>query len=308
MSRAAGIDVGGTKCLGVVVDDDGAIVRDSRHPTPSGGDALLDVLAQIVDELAPIDTLGIGVPGLVTRAGTLRAAPNIAGIDDLAIGSRLGQRLGMVVEVDNDATSAAAAEWQLGAGRGADDMVMVTLGTGIGGGLVLGGRLQRGANGFAGEIGHMVVDPDGEPCPCGRRGCWERYASGSGLGRLAQDAAGAGRLGQVLDAVGTLADIRGEDVQAAADAGDAEALAVIDEFARWVALGLVNLTNILDPGLVVLGGGLAEAGELYLGPIRSWFERLLYAPEQRPHPRLAFAELGPEAGAIGAALLPRVHA
>jgi len=311
VSHAAGIDVGGTKCLGVVIDDDGAIVRETRHPTPSGGDALLDVLARIVEELAPVDVLGIGVPGLVTRAGTLRAAPNIAGIDDLAIATRLGERLGIVVEVDNDATSAAAAEWQLGAGRGADDMVMVTLGTGIGGGLVLGGRLQRGANGFAGEIGHMVVDPEGEPCPCGRRGCWERYASGSGLGRMAQEAAAAGRLRDVLDAVGgvgNVGDIRGEHVQASAEAGDSDALAVIDAFARWVALGLVNLTNILDPSLFVLGGGLAEAGELYLGPIRSWFERLLYAPEQRPHPALAFARLGPEAGAIGAALLPRVHA
>ncbi len=162
--------------------------------------------------------------------------------------------------VTNDATCAALAEWRFGAGRGVDDMVMVTLGTGIGGGVVAGGRLIVGANGFAGEFGHMVVDPDGPPCPCGRRGCWERYASGSGLAQLARAAAVGGRLRRVVEVAGGDAGmVRGEHVQAAAREGDPGAVAVVDEFARWVALGLVNLTNALDPARFVLGGGWPRA-------------------------------------------------
>jgi glucokinase len=307
VTLAAGIDVGGTKCLGVVVDEHGVIVRQGRRPTPHGQTAILHVLANLARELAPYDSLGIGVPGLVTRTGTLRAAPNLVNVSELAVGPRLSERLGHPVAVDNDATCAAAAEWRHGAGRGATDMVMVTLGTGIGGGIISGNQVQRGANGFAGEIGHIVVHPDGPPCPCGRRGCWERYASGSGLGRLAQEAAAAGGLAAVLDTVGDVGAIRGEDLQLAARDGDTEALEVIDDYGRWVALGLVNLTNILDPSIFVLGGGLAASADLYLGPIQKWFRRLLYSPDLRPHPALVFAQLGSEAGAIGASLLPQLQ-
>jgi glucokinase len=154
----------------------------------------------------------------------------------------------------------------------------------------------------------MVVDPDGPPCPCGRRGCWERYASGSGLARLAREAAVGKRISRVVELAGGDPEyVRGEHVQAAAREGDADALAVIDLFGRWVALGLVNLTNVLDPELFVLGGGLAASADLYLDPIQKWFTELLYAPHLRPHPRLAFAELGERAGAVGAALLHDVH-
>jgi glucokinase len=212
------------------------------------------------------------------------------------------------VEVDNDATCATVAEWKFGATRGVDDFVMVTLGTGIGGGAVAGGQLVRGTNGFAGEIGHMVIDPNGPPCPCGRRGCWERFASGSGLGRLAREAAVGKRASRMVELAGGDADaVRGEHVHQAAAEGDDEALAVVDEFARWVGLGLANLTNLLDPSTFVLGGGLAESAELFLAPIERWFGQLLYSPDLRPHPQLAFAELGARAGAVGAALLADVH-
>ena len=288
MTLAAGIDVGGTKFLGVVLDDDGTIVAERRRPTPRGGDDIIRALAEMASELAPYDSLGVGVPGLVTRTGTLRAAPNLVGAAELAVGPRLSELLGHRVAIDNDATCAAVAEWQRGAARGFDDFVLATLGTGIGGGLVLGGRLQRGVNGFAGEIGHMVVQPDGEPCVCGRQGCWERYGSGGALKRLS-------------------GGLRGEDVVAAARRGEADAIAVVDTFARWVALGLVNLTNLLDPACIVLGGGLAASADVLLGPISAQFVSLLYSPEHRPHPRLVFAELGEQAGAIGAALLPRAH-
>lgn len=304
MSLAAGIDVGGTKLLGVVVDDAGEVVRRAKWPTPEGADAIVAGLASLATELSPYDSLGVGVPGLVTHEGVLRAAPNLVDVTELSVGPRLSAHLGHPVAVQNDATCALVAEWRHGAARGVDDVVLVTLGTGIGGGIVAGGRLQVGANGFAGELGHMVVVPDGPRCVCGRRGCWERYASGNGLAHQAQAAARAGRLDAVLSTVaGDAAAIRGEDVQAAASAGDGQALAVVDGFAQWVALGLVNLTNILDPAMFVLGGGLATAPDLYLPLVQRWFTDLIYSPDLRPHPRLVFAEWGEDAGAVGAARL-----
>ena len=307
MSRLAGIDVGGTKCLGVVIDDEGHLLQQTRLPTPYGGDALVATLAELAGQLEPYDSLGIGIPGLVTNEGILRAAPNIGGIADTPVGPRLRERLGHSVEVDNDGTCAAVAEWKLGAARGAKDIIMVTLGTGIGGGIIAGNRLQRGANGFAGEIGHMLVDPNGPDCPCGRRGCWERFASGSALGWLARRAASEGRLAGVVPPDGDIHEIRPETLTQAAREGNSSAVAVLDEFAKWVAVGLVNLTNILDPAMFVLGGGLAELGSLLHGPASRWFRELLYQPHLRPHPQLVIAELGERAGAYGAAILPTVH-
>ncbi len=286
MGRAAGIDVGGTKCLGIVIDESGDVLAEHRLASPHDPDRLLDTLTELAQRLAPYDSLGVGLPGLVTRSGVLRAAPNLGLSDDLAVGERLAGRLGHPVRIDNDATCATEAEWLLGAGRGERELLLVTLGTGIGGGIVAGGALQRGEHGFAGEIGHMVVDPDGPPCPCGRRGCWERYASGSGLAMLA-----GGR--------------RGEEVVAAARSGDAEAAGVLERYAWWVALGLVNLTNLLDPAVIVIAGGLVASADVLGGPVQRAFEQLIYAPTQRPQPRLVAAELGPRAGAIGAALLGR---
>ncbi len=306
--RRLGIDVGGTKCLGVILDDGGEVIEEQRRPTPKGPDAIIDTLAELARAMSPWNTIGVGVPGLVTRTGVLRAAPNLVDIHNFEVRDLLAAQLQVHVHVDNDGTCAAAAEWKTGAARGIDDFVMVTLGTGIGGGVIAGGSLIRGTNGFTGEIGHMVVDPDGPPCPCGRRGCWERYASGSGLGRLAREAAVGKRLERVVMLAGGDAErVRGEDVQAAAREGDQGALEVIDEFGRWVALGLVNLTNILDPATFVLGGGLAASADLYLGPIQQHFTQLLYAPHLRPHPTLVFASLGERAGAVGAALLAEVH-
>jgi glucokinase len=313
VTRRLGIDVGGTKCLGVVVDDtdaaQGDIVAETREPTPHDAEQLVDVLARmagvLVAETGAVSSVGVGAPGLITIEGVLRSSPNVPDVFDLDIAGRLGVRLDRAITVANDATCAALAEWKVGAGRRSDDMVMVTLGTGIGGGVVAGGRLLVGHHGFAGEFGHMVVDPNGPPCPCGRRGCWERYASGSGLAQLARAAAVGGRLRRVVQvAGGDVSHVRGEHVQAAAEEGDTDAAAVIDEFARWVALGLVNLTNVFDPEMFVLGGGLAEGAHLYLEPIQRWFGELLYAPERRAHPELCFAALGEHAGAIGAALLP----
>ena len=301
--RCAGIDVGGTKCLGLVWQD-GVIVREVRYPTPHGARELIQLLVKIAAELQPFDSLGIGLPGLVTRQGILRAAPNLVGVADVAVGTEVAAAIGCEVWVDNDATCATVCEWMVGAAVGYDDVVVVTLGTGIGGGIISSGRMVRGSNGFAGELGHMVLDPSGPRCVCGQNGCWERYASGSGLSMLGIAAARAGRGTRIIEEAGSIDLIRGEHIGHAAAAGDPEARDIVDQFARWVALGLTNLTNILDPEIFVIGGGLAISQGEFLEPIQRWYSKLLYSPELRPHPRVVMAEFGAQAGAIGAALLP----
>ena len=305
-----GVDLGGTKCLGVVVDEQVAIVDELRVPTPRGEDAIVDVLGDVAEQLrsrhSDVGGAGIGVPGLVDATGTLRFAPNLPGVVEVPLASSLAERLGVPVVVENDASCAGWGEREAGAGRGRDHVLLVTLGTGIGGGIILGGRLYRGHHGFAGEIGHMVVDPHGPPCVCGQRGCWERFASGSGLGRLAREAAVGGRADRIVAlAGGDPEDVKGEHVTAAAGEGDAEALAVMADFGRWVALGLANLANAFDPELFVLGGGLVEAGEVLLAPVRKAFAELLDGADHRPEIGIVAAELGEHAGAIGAALLAR---
>jgi glucokinase len=310
----AGIDVGGTKVLGVVLDrarpDD--VVAEARVPTPDGQTAVLDAMAEVVrrlvgetgGSLADLGGVGVGIAGLVDRGGILRTGPNLPGLRGVRVGDELGARLGLAIAVDNDATCAAWAEHVAGAGRGVPDVVCVTLGTGIGAGLVVDGEIVRGAHGFAGEAGHMVVDPSGPQCPCGRKGCWERFASGSGLAWLGRQAAERGRLSRALElAGGGPAALRGEHVIAAAAEGDGEALAVLGTFADWVALGIANLVTLLDCGLVIVGGGLVEAGDLLLEPVRASFVAQVMAPGERDDVRIAGARLGGRAGAIGAALL-----
>lgn len=304
-ARRLGIDLGGTKCLGLAIDGDGAPVAEHRLPTPRGEAAVLDVLAETVAALGPASAVGVGVPGLVDVAGVLRFAPNLPGVVDLDVRGHLLARFpGTAVRVDNDATCAGWAEGQVGAARGASDALLVTLGTGIGGGIIANGRLVRGAHGFGGEMGHMVVDPNGPPCPCGQRGCWERFASGSGLGALARQAAAASPFGRMADMAGGDPEaVRGEHATAAAAEGDPVALAVMAGFGRWVALGLANLANIFDPEVMVLGGGLVAAGEVLLAPVRDAFAGMVLAGAHRPPIAIVAATLGERAGAIGAALL-----
>jgi glucokinase len=283
------------------------VVDERRLPTPVGEEALLDTLAQVATDVQASGAatgVGVGAPGLVDREGVLRFAPNLIGVADVPIGAELSARLGLPVRVDNDATCATWGERQVGAAKGYDDVVLVALGTGIGGGIVVDGRLLRGANGFAGEVGHMIVDPDGPPCPCGKRGCWERFASGSGLARLGRQAAEAGRAARILAlADGDPSRVRGEHVTVAAAEGDAEAAAVMVDFGWWVALGLANLANVFDPQAFVLGGGLVEAGELLLAPVRAAFADLVTGGGHRPAVTIVPASLGERAGAIGAASL-----
>lgn len=306
-----GIDIGGTKCLGLAVDDGGRVVASHQFATPGTAERIVEVVADLVERLESCEAsranggavaVGIGAAGLVDTVGAVHISPNVAGLDGFALRERLATRLDRVVVVDNDATCATLAEWLFGAGRGTQHLVMVTLGTGIGGGVVAGGALQRGQHGYVGEFGHMVVDPTGPPCVCGRAGCWERYGSGAGLAALGRQAARLGSSSR-LAALADGGDLSTLAIADAARSGDTGAEAVIDEFARWVALGLVNLVNSFDPSRVVIGGGLIAIADLFYAPVQRWFGELLYGSQTRPVPEIRLAELGAEAGAIGAAFL-----
>jgi len=307
--RTVGVDVGGTKLLALTVDGAGTVTGERRVPTPEGAAALVDAFVSAVDRQRAeqsVDAVGIGAAGLVDRDGVLHFAPNLPGVRDLAIKALLEDRLQLPVQVDNDATCAAWGERELGAAKGSDDVVVVTLGTGIGGGLVLDGRLYRGAHGFAGEFGHIKVAPEGIPCPCGGRGCWERYASGSALGRFGREAGEGGRATRVVDlAGGDFHDVRGEHVGAAAREGDPEALELMNRYAWWVAQGLANLADAFDPDMIVVGGGMLESADLFLDRTREVFPDLVLAGPDRPAVDIVPATLGERAGAMGAALVAR---
>lgn len=307
MSLHTGVDIGGTKILAVVVDDarPATVVAEGRALTPDGEDAVIDAIVGVVEQFDhEVDGVGVGIAGLVDRNGVLRIGPNLPGLRNVRVHERLAKRLGRPITVDNDATCAVWGEHVAGAARGADDVVLVTLGTGIGSGIIAEGQLVRGAHGFGGEAGHIVVDVNGPPCPCGRRGCWERLASGTGLRRLARDAAEAGLLPRAVQlAGGDVGAVRGEHVMFSAQEGDPEALAVLHTFARWVALGIGNLVTLLDSGLVVIGGGMVEAGELLMDPVRAAYATHVMDHQERLDVRIVPAQLGERAGAIGAALL-----
>jgi glucokinase len=318
-----GIDIGGTKVLGVALDHGDRTVAEARVRTPRGtgridaGD-VADAVAAVVAELTAALTasasgpreappVGVGAPGMVDRSGRLRFAPNLPEAHGVDWSALIGARLrGHRVLIENDANFAVLAEHRLGAARGYRHVLMVTLGTGIGGGIVVDGKVEVGSAGFAGEIGHMVVDPAGPPCPCGRRGCWERFASGAGLGVRAREAALAGRLGQVVKiAGGDPESVRGEDVSAAAAAGDPEARRVIEEVGWWLGFGLANLACVLDPECFVLGGGLVQAGDPLLDSARAAFAELVEGGERRPLAVIVPAAFAERAGAVGAALAAR---
>lgn len=279
---AIGIDVGGTKCLAVRVDASGRVLDEFVVPSPVGG-GIVDALVDIVARFPVAGCVGVGMPGIVSRDGLVAFAPHLPEVRDMPLRDELQQRLGVPVAVDNDATCAAIAEWTTGAGQGCNDLVAVTLGTGIGGGIVSGGRVLRGAHGYAGEFGHDTVQRNGHPCPCGRRGCWEQYASGSGLARLAGTATG-------------------EEAFEAYVSGEPGAVAAMEEFVDWVVVGLVNLLNTCDPELFVLGGGVGSRPEL-LPLVRRRLAESMPGHGHRPAPRVEVAQLGPRAGAIGAAML-----
>ncbi|MCL4449595.1 MAG: ROK family protein [Actinobacteria bacterium] len=310
---ALGIDVGGTKFLGVAVGEKGEVLVECRKPTPDNPKSILEALTEILFEIraqlpstALIEGVGVGIPGLIDFRGNVHYAPNLNGCNGLELGFELKSRLDFPVVIDNDATCAAVAEHLLGAAKNCNDALVFTLGTGIGGGIIAGGKVVRGAEGFAGEVGHMAVDPDGPLCPCGKKGCWELYASGSGLRYLAIQAGEEGHLKNILHHKGgKLFDIRGEDITEAALTGDIGAQTVMERFGRWLALGMANLACVFDPKLIVLGGGLVQAGDLILASVAPFFDQMVEGWRYRPTIPVVLAELGEAAGAVGAALLAK---
>jgi glucokinase len=295
-SHRVGVDVGGSKILAVLVDvdDPSTPVAECRLATPATSGAVVDAIIAAVGSFDATGPVGLGLPGLVDDEGVLRAAPNLQCLVDVPIREPLELALGVPVAIDNDATCALRAEMIAGAAIDAADIVLVTLGTGIGGGVAIGGRILSGAHGFAGEPGHMVVDPAGPLCVCGRHGCWERYASGAGLVRMAEESPGIDRSPGAVTSERLVVDAR---------SGDLAALAVWVRFAEWLAIGLANIADLLDPELLVIGGGLVDAADLYLETTRERFLDAALAGRARTRTRIEPAALGPFSGAVGAALL-----
>ena len=304
-----GLDIGGTKVLGAIVDDTGAVVEEHRVPSPTGTWAgllasIVDAIGELLARRGDVACVGIGAAGMVDLDGTIHYAPNVPAFRTTAVRADVEVSIGLPTVVDNDANVAAYAEARFGAARGMKDALVITLGTGIGGGVIVNGQVLRGAHGFAAEVGHFQIDPNGPMCACGERGHWEAMASGNALGEMAQAAARRGELAAVLVAAGGDPEaIRGPHVSAAGHAGDADALALIDQYAFNVAIGLVGLANIFDPGVVAIAGGLVNDGELFLGPIRRHFLGHVEGSVHRPTPDIVPATLGERAGVIGAAIL-----
>ncbi len=302
-----GVDVGGTKILAVVIGTPGGsgpavrVLAEAEVPTPLGTDAVVDAIVgtvhRVLDEVgAATTTVGVGLPGLVDRTGVLRYGPNLPGVLDADVGRMVGERLGPALEgrvvVDNDGNCAALAEARLGAAAGARSALFVGLGTGIACGILLGGRLWRGAHGFAGEPGHMRVDPSGPRCACGARGCWETVGSGTALDRVARALGFAGA-----------AELTDAERDRAPDVGGRRA-AALDAFAAGVASGLVGLCNVMDPEVVVIGGSVMNAADVLLERIDRSRTAQRFGGARGALPPLRVAAFGRTAGAIGAALLP----
>ena len=311
MALAIGVDIGGTKVAAGVVDEEGSVLALVRRPTPGDVAGTEDAIAGCVAELAEryeVTAVGIGAAGWIANdRATVLFSPHLAWRDEPLRDNLIG-RIGLPVTVENDANSAAWAEYRFGAARGERVVCCVTLGTGIGGGMVVSGVLYRGAFGVACEWGHMAVVPDGRRCACGNRGCWEMYASGTALARDARELAevspmAAHRLLQI--AKGNPAALTGTDVTAAAREGDPAAVEIFTAMGRWLGRGIADLAAILDPSVVVIGGGVSEAGDLLLRPTQEAFAANLTGRGFRPAAPVRIAALGPDAGLIGAADLAR---
>ncbi|AGP58547.1 ROK family glucokinase [Streptomyces sp. DSM 41524] len=311
MGLTIGVDIGGTKIAAGVVDEEGSILETSQVSTPHTPEGVVDAIAdavRIVSEGHEIEAVGIGAAGYVDdKRATVLFAPNINWRHE-ALKDKVEQRVGLPVVVENDANAAAWGEYRFGAGVGHDDVVCITLGTGLGGGIIIGGKLHRGRFGVAAEFGHIRVVPDGLLCGCGSQGCWEQYASGRALVRYAkQRAAATPENATVLLGLGdgTSEGIEGKHISDAARQGDPVAIDSFRELARWAGAGLADLASLFDPSAFIVGGGVSDEGDLVLEPIRKSFRRWLVGNQWRPHAQVLAAQLGGKAGLVGAADLAR---
>jgi len=309
--RYLGIDLGGTNIKGAVVDGAGHILREAARPTHAarGAERVADEIAALIAALSDgerFDGVGLGCPGTVDDAsGVIRYSANLDW-RSFDLRAALRARTGYDVRLANDANAAALAEALVGAAAGAQSAVILTLGTGVGGGVVIEGKLLVGYTGAASELGHMVIVPDGEPCPCGRRGCFERYASATALTRMTREAMAAHPESLMHAVAAELGAVDGRVPFTAAARGDAAGEAVVAQYVRYLAIGVANVVNIFFPEVVALSGGVAEQGEALLAPLRAQVSAWEYgAPYAAKHPRIVRCTLGYRAGVIGAALLCR---
>jgi len=302
-----GVDLGGTKILTALVDSRGRILGRVREATPrTGPEAVVETIVETVRrvlkegnvEQESLRGIGVGAPGPSDPAsGVVFEPPNLPGWHDVPLAQMLTGRLALKATVENDANAAALGEHWMGAGRGIDDLIYITISTGVGGGLIFRGRLYHGVSGTAGEVGHMVIDPTGPRCPCGRMGCLEALASGTAIARDARAAVAEGRPTSLSAAGASLSAI---DVARAAREGDPLAREIFTRAARYVGIGVTNLVNLLNPAMVIIGGGVSGAGDLLFAPVRrivreEAFERPGAAVQIVP------AALGDDAGVVGAA-------
>ncbi|MHB8274375.1 MAG: ROK family glucokinase, partial [Dermatophilaceae bacterium] len=319
MSRqlAIGIDIGGTKVAGGLVDVGGFITHRARRDTPHRSkspsvveDTIVEVVAELMQLVGSgtVAAVGIGAAGFVAAdRATVVFAPHLSWRHE-PLQEALQKRIAMPIFVDNDANAAAWAEWKFGAAQGETHLMMITLGTGIGGGILINGQVQRGRFGIAGEFGHMQVVPGGHRCECGNRGCWEQYASGNALVREARSlfSANSPIASDLFDrAEGIPGNLTGPLITQAARDGDPTARELLAEIGNWLGVGIANLAAAFDPGTFVIGGGMSAAGDLLLASARETFKRQLTGRGYRPEARIVAAALGNEAGLIGAADLAR---
>jgi glucokinase len=313
VSLTVGVDVGGTKVLGGVVDASGKVLATSRRDTPrKGGSELTKTIAEVALELMQthsVTAVGVSAAGFVSSdRKTMLATPNIADWNGVQLDLELTKLIGLPVVIENDANAAAWGEAKFGAGRNQAHMMMLTIGTGVGGGIVVNNQLYRGAFGIAAEFGHLRVVPEGHLCGCGARGCFEQYASGSALRRHAREAISASPdLARNLLARGdgTIDGLTGQAITDAAREGDAVALAAFQTTAQYLGAGIASLAVLLDPSCVVIGGGVIDAGEILLAPTREAMKRYMPFAGKHPYPEIVAAELGNEAGLVGVADLAR---
>lgn len=314
MGLTIGIDVGGTKILGGVVDKSGAVLATARTDTPrQGGKVLTQAIADIARELLDqheAASVGVSAAGFVSSdRKTILATPNIADWNGVNLDYELTTLIGLPVIIENDANAAAWGEAKFGAGRNQDHMIMLTVGTGIGGGIVVNGALYRGAFGIAAEFGHIRVVPDGHLCGCGARGCFEQYASGIALLRHAREAINASpeiARNLLSRGDGTVAGLTGSAITDAARDGDPVALEAFTTTGQWLGAGIASLSVILNPACVVIGGGVIDAGEILLKPTREALERTMPFAGKHPYPEIIAAQLGNKAGLVGVADLARL--
>ena len=310
--HAVGIDIGGTKIAGALVSEEGEILRSVRQATPAGDPhAIVDVVVAMIESLSEgqdVRAAGVAAAGFIDdQQSTVYYAPNISWRNE-PVRERLQEKLHLDITIDNDANAAGWAEFRFGAGRGFSDMTMLTIGTGVGGAIVAGGRLLRGGFGAGAELGHLRVVPGGLPCGCGSRGCIEQYGSGRALLRMANDIADVGGIGLPLAEVRAQhGELTGHHVAELIVARDAGALQALRELGSWLGQACASLSAVLDPRLFVLGGGVAVAGDLLLDPIREAYVAHLPARGYHPEPAFVTAQLVNDAGVVGAADLARLH-